>query len=638
MESIISKGNTLDEAIRLGLEQLQATREQVSIEIIQHEKKRLFGLSTKQAIVKITKISVDELNDPDAKVWMEDGRLFYQCSSSEGPSITIGEGVKLFRNGEEVDRVVSIKQGDVLEVHAEEEKMIEGTWDITVDSQKMQATLLIEPTLHKRYVLLDFPPAKHAQLNAQILTEVKPVVTYEEIKQRLEQLHIVHGILEENINEALQATEKIHVALAQGTPSQEGKDGWVEVKAGSNQPKKPKMRQDGTVDYREIEGVPSVQAGDVIAVIHPAQPGIPGKRVTGEVIPVRDTFPVHVQLGKGVAMSEDGVNIMAVESGRPQVVQKGRTAIVSMIPKLVHQGDVDLSTGNVRFKGDIEIIGNVQDGMEVEAEGSVVIFQNANRAKIQAQQSIFIYQNLISGTVISGEQKMAVTELMESLNTIRQQLERMIVTVQQITVISNVEGKNMNWVIGKLIETKFQSLQAAVKKYREVCQTKREQLSEAWIQLGERLHTCILVQKAYESFAKLLRDLEEMISQNEPLSADSIELSYALNSVIHGSGDVVITGKGCYNCNIYAGGKLVIHGVLRGGEIYAQKGIYVREVGSSSGIKTVLSVPKGETIQMDHVWEGTVIRIGKKTYTFMEEKKAVCARWNEEAGEIQFEA
>ena len=51
---------------------------------------------------------------------------------------------------------------------------------------------------------------------------------------------------------------------------------------------------------------------------------------------------------------------------------------------------------------------SVQDEMVVEALGSIMILQNVNRANIRAQQSIFIQQNVISGTVTSGENKMIV--------------------------------------------------------------------------------------------------------------------------------------------------------------------------------------------------------------------------------------
>lgn len=180
----------------------------------------------------------------------------------------------------------------------------------------------------------------------------------------------------------------------------------------------------------------------------------------------------------------------------------------------------------------------------------------------------------------------------------------------------------------------------AVKKYESICQTKKGVLSEPWLELSNRLQSCFPAEKpshfhCLENFADLLRQINEFMSQYEQTDVDSVELSYALNSVIHCSGDIIVSGKGCYNCNIYAGGKLTIDGILRGGEVYAQKGIQVKEVGSSFGIKTMMAVPKGETIRMDHVWEGTVIQIGKKTYTFLETQKEICARWDEETDAIQ---
>ncbi len=104
---------------------------------------------------------------------------------------------------------------------------------------------------------------------------------------------------------------------------------------------------------------------------------------------------------------------------------------------------MDLSVGNIYFKGDVEIAGNVQEEMVVEALGSIMILQNVNRAKIRAQQSIFIQQNVIGGTVTSGENKMLVTQLIGLLQQIRHSLERMIVTIQQLMVMSKIREQDI---------------------------------------------------------------------------------------------------------------------------------------------------------------------------------------------------
>jgi uncharacterized protein (DUF342 family) len=649
VDSIISKGSTVDEAIRAGLKKLNAVREEVSVEIIQTEKKKLFGIVSRPAIVKITKVKkepsvakeIEEEHTLEGKVWLKDGKLFYQCSSSHPPTITVGKWVKLFKNGEEVNGTIELEENDELQICVEEDEKIEAKWDVTMDKRKLQAVLTIEPAIRRRYVLKDIPPSKHIHLQAHMETEVEHDVQYEQIIEKLKELHIVYGIKESNIMEALQATEKTSVVVAEGVEPVEGKDGWVELKVGSENAKKPKLREDGTVNFREIEMITNVSEGELVAVVHPPQPGVPGITVTNEMIPVRETHPVTVQLGKGVSMSEDGTKIVATQSGRPQVVKKGRTAVVSIIPKLTHQGDVDLSTGNIRFKGDIEITGSVQDEMEVEALGSVVIFQNVNRAKIQAQQSIFIHHNLIGGTVISGENKIVISELALLLNEISQKLERMISTIQQMIMSSKVQEKDIYFLTRRMLDSKFQSLFEEMKQYQNICRNKREYVSGQWIEMGNKLQSYFFAEKpnyshSLKGLTNLLRELKTLISQYEQHETDSIELSYTMNSVIRCSGDVVIFGKGCYNCNIYAGGKLKVNGVLRGGEAYAQKGIKVKEVGSSMGVTTLLAVPKGETIQMDRVWEGTVIQIGKKKYTFYEEKRMIEAKWDDEKDDIVF--
>ncbi|WP_027409050.1 FapA family protein [Anoxybacillus tepidamans] len=641
MKSVIAKGSTVDEAIRLGLAQLQATREEVTIEIVQHEKKRLFGLMSQEAVVKLTKASIEKPPKQEAKVWLKDGKLFYECTALEKPMITKGLGLKLFRNGEEVEGTVTIEEGDEWEVCAEDEERTNAVWDVALDAQKMQAILTIEPAVRRRYALPDYPPAKHIRLQAEVDVQVDQTIAYEDVKDKLQQLHIVYGVKEENIKEALQAKEKVSVIIAEGTPPQEGKNGWIELKIGADQSKKPKMRQDGTVDYRETEVISSAQAGDIVAVIHPPEPGIPGKRITGDPIPARDTFPVHVQLGNGVTMSDDESCLIATQPGRPQVVKRGRSVVVSMIPKLVHRGDVDLSTGNIRFKGDVEIIGNIQDGMEVEAIGSVVVSENVNRAKIQAQQSVYIYRNLINGEVVSGEPKVIIAELTALLGNIREGLTKMMAAIRQLTWQSKLQEHDITLIKRRLLETKFRPLIDAVKQYEAICEEKKERLDESWLQMGKKLHSSLLLDTADVRFPNSLVDLlcgmDELMQPPEQMQPNVIQLSYALHSTIHSSGDVIVSGKGCYNCNIYAGGILTVHGVLRGGEVYAQKGIRVKEAGSSSAVKTVLAVPQGETIHIDRVWEGTVLHIGTKVYKFIEPKRNVCARWDEEAAAIRFD-
>ncbi|WP_274856894.1 Jag N-terminal domain-containing protein [Bacillus methanolicus] len=55
MQSIVSKGKNIKEAIKVGLELLETTKEEVNIKIIQHETKGFLGIGSKDAIVELTK-------------------------------------------------------------------------------------------------------------------------------------------------------------------------------------------------------------------------------------------------------------------------------------------------------------------------------------------------------------------------------------------------------------------------------------------------------------------------------------------------------------------------------------------------------------------------------------------------------
>lgn len=639
MDGIEVKGQTVEEAIEEGLKQLQVTREDVVIEIVQQERKKLFGIVSQPAIVRLTKKQQTEsvIQKIEGKAWVKDGVLHYECVH-EGPTIVVGEGVICLHNGKAIEGSITLQEGDDVRIYPKEESIAQSVWKIDIDAKKLEATLTFAPGVRRRYVLEDQQPASKLHIQAKMETELIYDVSYEQVMAKLQELGIVYGVNEEAIREALQAEKKITAVIAKGIEPIEGKDGWVEVKVGEGR-KKPKVREDGTVDYREIETIATVGEGDLIAVVHSPQQGKPGLTVTNEVIPVKEVHPVTIKLGKGVTMDEN--RILAIQGGRPQIAKKGKTVVVSIIPKLVHQGDVDLSVGNIYFKGDVEIAGNVQEEMVVEALGSIMILQNVNRAKIRAQQSIFIQQNVIGGTVTSGENKMLVTQLIGLLQQIRHSLERMIVTIQQLMVMSKIREQDIYPITKKLIESKFQTMMEAMKQYKTMCEQKRDQIGEQWFDIGSQLDGCLLADRpnhfhCLEGMANLLRELNTFIGQYDREENDAIELSYALNSVIHGSGDVIVTGKGCYNCNIYAGGTLTVHGVLRGGEAYAQKGMKVKEVGSSLGIKTVLAVPKGEIIYIEHAWEGTVVQFGKRTYTFYEEKKYVEMKWDDERQEIVF--
>ncbi|HZG60064.1 MAG TPA: FapA family protein [Anoxybacillus sp.] len=673
-QSIIAKGRTIHDAIRIGLDILGATREQVEIEIIQQETKGILRIGSKPAIVKLTKIDKTEKTAPDiedmlesidisedskannpteehkevvsnddleGKVWVQNGKILCKTSPLYYPTITVGRGVKLYKNNELVNGTTVVTENDQFEIKTEEE-VTETKWNIMIDENKLNATLYIEPGMRKTYTIQDIAPSPHIELNGEEHVEMINDLEYEQVLQELERLNIVHGINHEAIMEAMNVTKAEKFVIASGISPVQGKDGYIELLIDIHSDKKPMIRTDGTADFRELKNIPTVHKGQVIAVVHPPVQGTPGITVTNETILPKQTQPIFVQLGQGVAFVENGTKIVATEMGRPYFEQNGLLVKVSIVPKLIHNGDVDITTGNIRFKGDVEILGSVEDSMSVQAEGNVSILKNVNKANVTAKQSIYIGQNAIGSTIISGNNHIFVSEAAHVLTQIQMQMEKFILSIKQVMnapafKVTDFHKKGLLPLIKLLLDHKFRPLLTTIKQYIEMCKRGSNHLDMKWSKLGENLHSCFLSSvpnewHSLERLNQLLNEIKELLEEysipNEQYC--SVELMYALNSVIYCSGDVTIYGKGCHHSKIHAGGVLKVNGIVRGGELYARLGAVIKEAGSEGGAPTRISVPADQKIKMDLVREGTIIQIGKIRHTFQKEERWIEAFLDEQ--------
>ncbi|BDG46910.1 FapA family protein [Parageobacillus sp. KH3-4] len=682
-KTIISKGRNIEEAINLGLAILKSTREEVLVEVIQKEKKGVWGARLKPAIVKLTKVEKRQvedfnhhrhtkgmMNDPvfashavhtekepqenpehflqdelEGKVWVKDGKIFYKQSPLHYPTVTVGKGIKLFKNDQLVTGTTIVTETDRFEIKTDEEKIIETKWGITVDENKLNAILHVEPGMKKSFVIKDIPPDYHIELNAEEQIEIRNDLQYQQILRKLKELNVVRGFDFIEISKAIKTKKADRFVIARGIKPREGKNGWVELKINlDNQQEGPRLREDGTVDFRELKNIPSVRKGQVIAVVHSPIPGTPGVTVTNEPLPPEPTYPVVVQLGKGVAAVEDGTKIVATERGRPHLEQNGMLVKVSIMEKFTHRGDVNIASGNIRFKGDIDILGNVEDGMSVEAEGNITVFQNVNRANIMSKQAIFVRQNVIGSTISSGKSDTFVFELIRLLSVIEEQMEKFILSVKNLMASSRFKTTENGLFpfINLLLSEKFRLLATTAKQYIKVCERGVGVLDRRWTDLAKQFRLCFFSHTpneshSFEQLTVLLSDIKGAMDKHR--SADGrnsyVELMYALNSTIYCSGDVAVLGQGCYNCKIHAGGFLTINGVMRGGEAYAQYGAAIKETGSEIGVPTYIVVPSDQTIQIGLAKEGTMIQIGKVKYSFQKERSCVKAALNEE-GQIVF--
>jgi uncharacterized protein (DUF342 family) len=154
------------------------------------------------------------------------------------------------------------------------------------------------------------------------------------------------------------------------------------------------------VDFCDLGDIPSVSAGEALMRRHPPVPGAAGCNVFGEVVPAPPTkdIPFAARL-QGVSPSPDDPNVLvAAIAGQPLLQRDGIT-----VEPIVRYDDVDISVGNIRFPGSVEVRGDIRSGMKVHAEGDIVVKGVIESAEVCAGGDVKVDGGIIGHPLPPGE-------------------------------------------------------------------------------------------------------------------------------------------------------------------------------------------------------------------------------------------
>lgn len=174
--------------------------------------------------------------------------------------------------------------------------------------------------------------------------------------------------------------------VAKGIDVVHGVDAYFDFHFDTNLNKVPCHRADGSVDYWSIHSVELVEEGQPIATYHEPVMGSNGMNVKGKMLFAKKGRPLPPLAGKGFERSSDNIHYTSLMDGKIEM-QNNRILISS-----VHEvhGDVGLKTGNIDFRGDVIIHGNVPTGAVIKATGSVTIDGVVEGAFIEANKDVII--------------------------------------------------------------------------------------------------------------------------------------------------------------------------------------------------------------------------------------------------------
>lgn len=221
-------------------------------------------------------------------------------------------------------------------------------------------------------------------------------ITREELIKFLNDNGIVYGINEESVNKILAGKCFYEdVNIANGTPPVHGKDGYFEYTFNPNPETKPIIMPDGTVDYNTLGKYELVYKDQLLAVYHPLTPGKNGSNIKGEILKADDAIDLPPLKLNNVDYYKDTMEYYSCSEGKVTV----KDGTLKVTPVFVVDGNLEAATGNVDFRGDIVVKGNVYSNVTIKATENITINGHVEIANLIAGRDI-ILKNGMQGSGI----------------------------------------------------------------------------------------------------------------------------------------------------------------------------------------------------------------------------------------------
>ena len=181
------------------------------------------------------------------------------------------------------------------------------------------------------------------------------------------------------------------IPIAAGTDPVEGSHGKAIELFTREVTREVVVDEDGKADYRALNYVRQIEENDHICNIIPPKEGTPGVQVDGKIVNPKPVKAAKVPKGINTTISEDGRYLLAARAGHLEFAN----GLFHVRPLLEIKGDVDYATGNIDFNGDIHIYGDVREGFEVRATGTVTIDGLVEAATVEAGGDLLISRGVV---------------------------------------------------------------------------------------------------------------------------------------------------------------------------------------------------------------------------------------------------
>lgn len=220
-------------------------------------------------------------------------------------------------------------------------------------------------------------------------SSVKDRFSVNRIVKILKQHEITFGLLEQELEYfSKELPRDREVLIAQGHKSTPGVNGSYEYFFNRKASNAPRIREDGTVDYSSMKVTETVQAGQVVAVYHPATTGVTGSTVTGISLTPNVGQDLPALTGEGISFDKNSNTYRAVYGGN--ITFQEQSYSLNIWKTCTIEGDATRYSGNIEYDGTVIIRGDVRNMARIRATGDIYVDGLVEGAELTAGQNIII--------------------------------------------------------------------------------------------------------------------------------------------------------------------------------------------------------------------------------------------------------
>jgi len=311
---------------------------------------------------------------------------YFQLEEAEG-----GTGVRIYGPVDGGEPVQTVEVADYLDARGY-------TYDLSVLRTTVDETgflllsEIIMPKERESYYLYISEDLMQATIRFFAPTKGGDNLTYDELMVDLKYRYITYGIQEDTLKDYFLSADKPYctdIIVAKGLFPRQGRDAEIKYFFNTDLNTKPTLKEDGSVDFFNLNTVCSCFKNQELARIIPADEGDYGYNIKGERLRPRDVRKGYLKYGRNIDISDDHLSIFSRVDGHVTLVDDK-----VFVSNVLQVENVDISTGNINFDGSVEVNGNVCANFEVRAKGNIKVRGVVEGALLVAGGDIIIERGI----------------------------------------------------------------------------------------------------------------------------------------------------------------------------------------------------------------------------------------------------